>query len=122
MGAAARIKQHGLPLELMSGERVGIRLKRGTEKIKCDATTAQILQDHLGNTAKDAVKLSTTKKAIRAVANKVAKRGDKGKMAERIFNDLREAGTLSKKPDYPEVGLLGAAHDDDEDDDDYEAA
>jgi hypothetical protein len=121
-GAAARIKQHGLPLELMNGERVGIRLKRGTEKIKCDATTAQILQDHLGNAAKDAVKLSTTKKAIRGVANKVAKRGDKGKMAERIFNDLREAGTLSKKPDYPEVGLLGAAHDDDEDDDDYEAA
>lgn len=115
--AAARIKEHGLPLALMSGERVGIIQKRGVDKIKCDATTAQILQDHLGNAAKDAVKLSTTKKAIRAVANKVANRGDKGKLAARIFDDLREAGTLTKRPDWPEVGLLGAAQDDDDDDD-----
>lgn len=116
--AANRIKQHGLPVDLEHyGARLGIVVHKGNETIDCNKATAEILQEHLGGLASEAIELSTSKKAIAKVASKVAKRGDKKRLADRIFDELREAGTLARRSDWTEVGLLevgGADEDDNE--------
>ena len=94
----------------------------GNETVECNATTAEILKRHLGANAKDAIDLSTSKKAIERVAGKVAPKGKKAQLARSIFEELREAGTLTRRSDWTEVGLIEAGPDDDCEDNGNEAA
>lgn len=112
--AANRIKQHGRPVELEHYKaRLGIVVHEGNESIECNSDTAQILQRHLGADAKDAIDLSTSKKAIETVASRIAPRGKKKALATAIFDDLRAAGTLKRRAEWSEVGLIEICDDED---------
>lgn len=121
--AEASVKAHGRPVRLEHyGKLLGMVVHNGNETVECNATTAEILKRHLGANAKDAIDLSTSKKAIERVAGKVAPKGKKAQLARSIFEELREAGTLTRRSDWTEVGLIEAGPDDDCEDNGNEAA